>query len=384
MRKLCVLISAALAAVVMLAGSVFAYSVTADDVLRISVVGMDEITGVYRVAPDGTISVPMAGEIPVSGMTLEAIKAELTARLSKRLVNPEVSVNIDTATNNNVFVIGPFAKGGSYDIKTGTGLAELVARAASVEKLDEYQSVNDIYVEVRSRDGSVYKTKYNDVLTSDYVLNPGDIISIDMPGAVNVNVLGAVKVQGHKRLAGNTGNLVTAIAAAGGFADNANFAQVKIYSPAGAVKTVDFTKVVLAAGDSELENIVLEDNSTIMVPEYNMGITVVGWVKKPGFFKIRAGETYRLTEAIAMAGGGVENMARYNNIAVIGPNGTEEDTRVYNYNNYVKLQDMTQNPVIKPGDVVFVPCTRAIDWKTVIGALSNVVRTVSDVHDIVD
>ena len=377
MRKLSVLISAALAAVIMLAGSAFAYNVTADDVLRISVVGMDEITGVYRVAPDGTISVPMAGEILVTGMTLDEIKAELTQKLSKRLINPEVSVNIDTATNNNVFVIGPFAKGGSYDIKNGTRLAELVARAASVEKLDEYQSINDIYVEVKSRDGSVYKTRYNDVLASDFLLNPGDIISIDMPGAVNVNVLGAVKVQGYKRLAGNTGNLVTAIAAAGGFADNANYAQVKVYSPAGAVKIVDFTKVVLAAGDSELDNMALEDNSTIMVPEYNLGFTVVGWVKKPGFFKVKYGETYRLTEAIALAGGGVENMARYTNIAVIGPKGTEEDTKVYNYNNYVKLQDMTQNPIINPGDVVFVPFSRAIDW-------SRVVRTVSDVHDIVE
>ncbi|MBP5274061.1 MAG: polysaccharide biosynthesis/export family protein [Abditibacteriota bacterium] len=382
MHKPIKMLIAAVAAVLFLPCLLFAYDVGADDVLRIAVVGMNDISGTYRVSPGGTISVPMAGELAVAGKSLGDIKAELTEKLSARLVNPEVYVNIETPTNNNVFVIGPFAKGGAYDIKKGMGLAEVVAMAASVDKLDEYQSVNDVYVEVKSTDGSVFKTKYNDVLSSDYVMKAGDVVRIDMENAINVNVLGSVRLPGFKRLAGNTGNLVTAIAASGGFGENANFAQVKVYSPDGTEKTVDFTKIVMAAGDSRLEKIVLEDNSTIVVPEYNMGITVVGWVKKPGFFKIRAGETYRLTEAIAMAGGGVENMARYNNIAVIGPKGTEEDTKVYNYNNYVKLQDMTQNPVIKPGDVVFVPCTRSIDWKTVISALSSVVRVVSDVHDI--
>ncbi|MBR4748927.1 MAG: polysaccharide biosynthesis/export family protein [Abditibacteriota bacterium] len=385
MHKSIKMLFAALAALLLFPGMLFGYNVGADDVLSITVVGMDDISGNYRVSPDGTVSFPMAGEIVAKGKTLEEIKAELTDKLSKRLKNPEIYVNIETPTNDNVFVIGPFSKSGVYTFKTGMGLAEIVARAASVEKLDEFQSAGDIFVEVKSTDGSLYKTPYDDVLSSDYLLKNGDIIRIDMENAVNVNVIGSVKNQGFKRLAGKTGNLVTAIAAAGGFAETADIAHVKVYAPDGSLKIADFTQTVLAGGEgAALENIVLADNSTIIVPEYNLGITVVGWVKKPGFFRIKPGETYRLTEAIAMAGGGVENMARYNEIAVIGPKGTEEDTKVYNYNKYVKLQDMTQNPFVRPGDVVFVPCTRAIDWKTVISTLSNVVRTVRDVDDVLD
>jgi polysaccharide export outer membrane protein len=62
------------------------------------------IRGEHLVRPDGTISLGTYGSVYVTGMTIEDAKKAVEAQLSKRLLNPEVSLDV-LAYNSKVFYV---------------------------------------------------------------------------------------------------------------------------------------------------------------------------------------------------------------------------------------------------------------------------------------
>jgi len=64
------------------------YHIRAGDVLRIEVLEDPELNRSVLVTPDGRISVPMAGTMPVSGQPIEAVQRGLAGRLAAAFTNP--------------------------------------------------------------------------------------------------------------------------------------------------------------------------------------------------------------------------------------------------------------------------------------------------------
>src|SRR5438128_22796 len=63
-----------------------------DDAFEVRVYGEGEMSGTYRVAPDGTIDFPLAGRIKVAGLRIGQIQERVAARLREGyLKNPQVT-----------------------------------------------------------------------------------------------------------------------------------------------------------------------------------------------------------------------------------------------------------------------------------------------------
>jgi protein involved in polysaccharide export with SLBB domain len=63
------------------------------------------IQGEYLVRMDGMVSLGHYGEVPVAGLTLAEAGQAIRAQLSKRLLNPEVAVNVATANSKFYYLI---------------------------------------------------------------------------------------------------------------------------------------------------------------------------------------------------------------------------------------------------------------------------------------
>jgi protein involved in polysaccharide export with SLBB domain len=72
------------------------YRVAGGDTLRIDVADHPELTRErVLVLPDGTLSLPAAGDVPVAGQTVPEIVAELTRRYRRALIrNPQITVAV--------------------------------------------------------------------------------------------------------------------------------------------------------------------------------------------------------------------------------------------------------------------------------------------------
>jgi polysaccharide biosynthesis/export protein len=106
------------------------YQIGPMDVLDISVFNVPELTKTVEVAGNGTINLPLLGEVPAAGKTTQQLERELTAKLGAQyLQNPQVTVMVKENNSQHVTVQGAIEKPGVYPLKGKTTLLELVAMA---------------------------------------------------------------------------------------------------------------------------------------------------------------------------------------------------------------------------------------------------------------
>ena len=127
-------------------------------------------------------------------------------------------------------------------------------------------------------------------------------ISVGIPRAVRVNIVGEVNLPGtYNFSAFNT--VYNAIYVAGGITENATLREVKLYRNNELVDIIDIYKF-LSQGDQS-SNVRLENNDLIVVGPYTNRVTISNGVKTPGKFEIKNGET--VSDLIKYAGGFSEN-----------------------------------------------------------------------------
>ena len=112
------------------------------DNLAIRVLGEPELTSdAYIVDAKGTIQVPLAGEILVSGRNPGDVRDDLTRRLGSRYIrNPQVTVSVSQRRRTTFAVEGDVREPGIFEAAPGTTLLSAVAQAKSTTdtaKLDE-------------------------------------------------------------------------------------------------------------------------------------------------------------------------------------------------------------------------------------------------------
>lgn len=89
------------------------------DVLTISVAEVDELQHQeIRVAPDGTIGLPLIGTMEVAGMSENDLRAAIAQRLLGYMKFPRVELFVERYEARDVAVIGAVQKPGLYDMRS--------------------------------------------------------------------------------------------------------------------------------------------------------------------------------------------------------------------------------------------------------------------------
>ena len=106
------------------------YRIRKGDKLSIKFLYQPELSDAsIAVRPDGKISLPMVDEIKVEGLTARELKTALEKAYREILLDPEITVNVIEFVAPHVFVGGQVAKPGSYDLRTGQTLLQVIILA---------------------------------------------------------------------------------------------------------------------------------------------------------------------------------------------------------------------------------------------------------------
>jgi len=116
------------------------YKLRTGDVLRVEVVEDAGLNRTALIAPDGRITLPLAGSVQAQGRTVEAVQADLAQRLAPSFAAPPtVFVSIERLAERvagtgpaggptiDVFVVGEAAKPGLLAVKPGTTVLQAFA-----------------------------------------------------------------------------------------------------------------------------------------------------------------------------------------------------------------------------------------------------------------
>ena len=161
------------------------YTIGVGDQLSINVWKNPEISSALVVRPDGKISLPLAGDIEASGVSVTNLRATITEKLKEFLRNPQVTVIVTSAGSVDyllrVRVTGAVSNPISIAHKDGMTVLDLVLEAGGPT---EFASLNRAKLYRRS-DGEikVYNIRLNDILNkgkleTNYLLAPADIVTV--------------------------------------------------------------------------------------------------------------------------------------------------------------------------------------------------------------
>jgi polysaccharide export outer membrane protein len=94
------------------------YEVGPGDVIEVSVYGNDDLSRIPTVQTNGSISLPLLGEVQVAGLTVAEVQRKITNLLAKDyLVNPQVEVKVREYNSQFVSVVGEVNSPGRKPIR---------------------------------------------------------------------------------------------------------------------------------------------------------------------------------------------------------------------------------------------------------------------------
>lgn len=157
------------------------YLVNPGDVLAISVWREPELQRETVVLPDGTISFPLAGQVPAAGRYPGDIERDLENRLARFIESPVASVSVVNPAGNKIYVLGEVVRPGEFAVLRPTTVMQALSLAGG---LTPFASRNKIVV-IRNDAGGQYTFpfRYGDVEGGDALqmnieLKSGDTVVV--------------------------------------------------------------------------------------------------------------------------------------------------------------------------------------------------------------
>jgi polysaccharide export outer membrane protein len=266
------------------------YVIAPDDVLKIDVVDVAELTGTYRVSPDGTLTLPLVPKpIAAAGLTLSQLSAVIADRLQNAglVSTPHVMVAVQSSRANAVAIMGAVMKPQIYLVFGPTTLLDVLAQAGGLDRDAGNRAMitrgemamrgsglasNPTDAALLARAHAPIKVDLKKLLEGDPGSNPtiypGDKVTVERAGMVYV--LGAVGRPGGYVLTGDWEKMTVlkAIALAGNAKTTAAEKRTEIIrpdpsAPGGRKEIAINLKKVL---DGKAPDDLLEANDILYVP----------------------------------------------------------------------------------------------------------------------
>ena len=158
-----------------------AYTIQPGDVLQISVWKEKDLLSEFMVRPDGGMNFPLVGEMTASGKTVEQLQKELTAKLTKFVPDPVVTVVVKQSTGYKIYVVGKVNRPGEYpatrtmDVMQALSLAGGPNAFASVNKIKILRRENG---ELKSLPFKYSRVEKGEDLEQNIVLKGGDVVVV--------------------------------------------------------------------------------------------------------------------------------------------------------------------------------------------------------------
>ena len=211
------------------------------DAISVQVYGRPELAITTYVADDGTVAIPLAGDVAVNGLSpAKAAQRIATAfRVGKLLVDPQVSVLMVQHRSQQVSVLGAVRSPGRFVVESRTTVLDVLAQAGGIT-----ETGGDVVVVVRAEKGAKpvrHTIELEGLMQSNmplptFTLRGGD--SIFVPPAEQFYIYGEVRTPNMYKLEKGM-TVLQAISRGGGITARGSSRRIEIKrrNPNGSYQT---------------------------------------------------------------------------------------------------------------------------------------------------
>jgi protein involved in polysaccharide export with SLBB domain len=256
-------------------------------------------------------------------------------------------VAVSPEPTTRVWVVGLVQRPGEMKVPVGSNAAMAIAQAGGIAE----QFRGDQEIRVVLRRGPETTQLNMDAGAADRLpaLESGDTIMVELPPQVRVTVGGEVLRPGNVGL--RAGELINAaIAKAGGTTPLATLLDVIVIRN-GETFVVDATQPYTIGKDKSPK---LENGDVILVRRNDRIVVVMGEVKNPGARVLADFREYRVSDLLGESMG-VTN--RGSNVHIYLGRADKNGKLVVSqirFDRYLKSGAASDNPLVQPGDIIFV------------------------------
>jgi polysaccharide biosynthesis/export protein len=362
------------------------YIVGPGDKLFISIGGIEEIALNVTINQEGYLYIPKVGGIDLRKASLKSSKEKIVSAINKYYKNVEIFISLIDFRKIKVNLLGDVKKPSSYILPGNARLMDLVANSLGLNPTSNYRNIKIISKDNETSTYDLIKYLRFGDRKSNPMLNEGDIIIVDKADRL-VIISGLVKFPGSYEFKENE-SVAELINLAGGLLNLAKKDTIEIisFNPDGKNQVSRY----YSYDDLQKGNIILAKQDQVVVreiPEYYIDryVSINGFVMYPGYYKIiedkttlvdiinEAGGFRReasLTEAwLTRTMGTVETDPEYERLKLIPRVDMSDDEYDYlkaksrqrkgrvtvDFYKLFKLNDMSENVLLKRGDVISVP-----------------------------
>jgi polysaccharide export outer membrane protein len=157
-----------------------------DDLISIRVYAQEPMSARGHVRPDGTLSMPLLGEVPVVGKRPSELGRELEDQLKQRgfVVAPSVSVSIEETAPLRITFVGEVRRPGTLKLEGPVNVVQGIANAGG---LTEFASGNRIFVVrtgIPNNEVQRIRFRYDDLVAGEphaiaFRLRTGDVVVVE-------------------------------------------------------------------------------------------------------------------------------------------------------------------------------------------------------------
>jgi polysaccharide export outer membrane protein len=248
------------------------YRIGRQDLLEISVFGVDELDQTVRVSDDGSITMPLLGRLLVGGLTKGELEALIARLLEQGYVrDPQVTVFIKEYESKKIAVTGAVRSPGTYEMLGTKTLLEMISQAGGLDKdLGE-----EIFIFRQVEEGTTRRLSvdlrqlvYEADPELNLTLRPGDIIYVPTVEKVRIFVSGAVKNPDVYEVPRNEAvTVLKAVTIAGGTTDRAAEKKVQVIRTDANGERVTLVVNLRAIKRGKAEDPLLRKDDIVLVPE---------------------------------------------------------------------------------------------------------------------
>ena len=263
------------------------YAVGPQDLLEVSLFNIDGTDGLpnkvqVRVGNNGSITLPLLGQVQVGGMTPPELEENLRKQYGKFMHEPDVGVALAENRSNSVYVLGSVKNPGVFPVTGqetlrrvlamaggltgGAGMFVHVSRQLAAEEQAYLISLDDL---ANDKSG-----KFN------LSVRAGDFINVPLAGTFFVD--GYVERPNAYPLA-RPYTLSQAVALAGGLAPNAKPSNITIFrrGPQAEVQVLNRDLEKIRSGEEE--DVRLVENDVVVVPPSMAKIVIQALLSSVGY-----------------------------------------------------------------------------------------------------
>ena len=228
------------------------------DVIKITVYDNDDLLTIARVSDEGSIRMPLLGQVKVQGLTVNQAAGEIGKLLAGGyLVNPQVNIFVQEFRSQKAIVLGLVNKPGLIEISGPVTLLELISQAGGLAP--DYGATATI-----KRKGTVpnavvlvdlKKLVEGGDLSQNIAIQDGDTVYVGKAGMCYVT--GEVKTPNAYKC-GDSITVLKVITLAGGFTGKAAKSKVRVVRKENGAETL--------FEDAKMD-MLLQPDDVIIVPE---------------------------------------------------------------------------------------------------------------------